>query len=54
MITQKKADWEYVQTDTNFDGKITRDEWITRYGSSEGFDAYDMDGEDTHLEPHEW
>ena len=26
------------------DGKISREEWIAKYGSAEGFDQYDLDG----------
>ena len=26
------------------DGKISRDEWIARYGNADGFDQYDLDG----------
>jgi len=36
---------ECQKTDTNSDGKIDRDEWIARYGSDKGFDAYDLDGD---------
>ena len=29
----------------NNDGKISREEWIARYGSDAGFDEYDLDGD---------
>ena len=31
--------------DADGDGKITREEWIARYGSDKGFDEYDLNGD---------
>ena len=39
--------------DQNKDGKISREEWIARYGSDEGFDEYDLDG-DGFVDPDEF
>ena len=34
-----------MTTDLNRDGKISRDEWIAKYGNDTGFDGYDLDGD---------
>jgi len=39
--------------DTNADGKISRDEWIAKYGSDEGFNEYDLNG-DGIIDADEW
>jgi len=39
--------------DLDHDGKISRDEWIMKYGSDAGFDQYDLDGDGV-ISPDEW
>ena len=41
----KAAEIDFAMTDTNNDGKISREEWIARYGSDKGFDEYDLNGD---------
>ena len=38
---------EFVSLDSNKDGVVTRVEWIARYGSDQGFDEHDLDGDGT-------
>merc|ERR1711865_751348 len=41
MQTREKL----AELDADGDGKISREEWIARYGSDAGFDQYDLDGD---------
>ena len=41
----KAAEIEFTRLDRDQDGKVSREEWIAKYGSDEGFDAYDLDGD---------
>lgn len=38
----KKCERELGQLDADGDGKVTREEWIAKYGSIDGFDQYDL------------
>ena len=38
-----------AQLDKDGDGIITRDEWYAKYGNYDGFDKYDIDGEQSSL-----
>ena len=40
----KAAEIDLKRLDKDRDGKITKEEWIERYGSLEGFNKYDLDG----------
>ena len=35
----------WQELDADGDGKITREEWIAKYGNDDGFDQYDLDGD---------
>ena len=41
----KAADRKFKAMDKNKDGKISREEWYERYGTYDGFDEYDLDGD---------
>ena len=52
MLTRRTddivIDWRSKGTeglDADGDGIITRDEWVAHYGTSAGFDLYDLDGD---------
>ena len=46
IVNAAKVSWNQAarEMDTNADGKISRDEWIAKYGSDEGFNEYDLNG----------
>ena len=39
------ADIEFSRLDKDGDGIITREEWYTKYGTYDGFDEHDLDGD---------
>eukprot|EP00658_Telonema_sp_P-2_P027377 TRINITY_DN2114_c0_g1_i1.p1 TRINITY_DN2114_c0_g1~~TRINITY_DN2114_c0_g1_i1.p1 ORF type:complete len:228 (-),score=52.09 TRINITY_DN2114_c0_g1_i1:134-817(-) len=41
------------QADTNRDGKISREEWVVKFGDDSRFSAYDLNG-DGIVDPDEW
>ena len=43
--TGQQIKMEHDKLDANHDGKISREEWIARYGSDKGFDEYDLNGD---------
>lgn len=43
----------FLIADSNRDGKLSREEWIARYGDDKLFDAYDADGDGV-ISPAEW
>lgn len=49
----KAAEFEFTLFDVDGDKKITKAEWIKRYGTDEGFDAYDLD-KDGIIDPSEF
>ena len=38
----KHAALELSKADANNDGNISREEWVAKYGSEEGFEGYDL------------
>merc|ERR1711865_1052330 len=36
---------DLARIDSNNDGKITKEEWIARYGNEDGFDRFDLNGD---------
>jgi len=44
-MTAQMVKAKYRMLDTNHDGKISREEWIARYGNDTGFLAYDLNGD---------
>ena len=36
---------EFAAADANADGKLSREEWIAKHGTAEGFAEYDLDGD---------
>ena len=44
FMAVKVSEMERNALDADGDGKITREEWIAKYGSIDGFDEYDLDG----------
>ena len=39
---------EFAAADANADGKLSREEWIAKHGTAEGFAEYDLDGDGVH------
>lgn len=54
-VNAAKATWKQAanEMDTNRDGKISREEWIARYGTDDGFNEYDLNG-DGIIDAEEW
>jgi len=45
LYRKERATENFSAIDTNNDKKISREEWIQRFGSAEGFDDYDLNGD---------
>jgi len=45
VLTRDKIAGNFREIDANNDGKISREEWIARYGDDSLFDQYDLDGD---------
>ena len=47
--TSNAGSAEFEAVDSNHDGVISRSEWVSRYGSADGFEASDVNGDGASL-----
>ena len=51
--SNKEVDAQFDSLDSNKDGEVHKAEWVSKFGSEEGFESYDLNRDDI-LDAEEW